>query len=180
MDFGKLFTETNEQKFSLRGVQCQKICSHPRGNSIWSILSHGECLYHVFIVQCCERFYFFLQCYLNLHSIVRCRNRSHIAGRLHQHKTCDRMSDRPMNMATAPAVGDATLLLASSTSSDSSVRTMQSVILHCTKQLCHKQLSPVINIFLNNTASVHTRAPLSPVSTIWYQSRGGDALCMRI
>jgi len=26
VDFGKLFTETSEQKFSLRGVQCQKIC----------------------------------------------------------------------------------------------------------------------------------------------------------
>ena len=34
VNFGKLFTETNEQKFSLRGVQCQKICSHPGGNSI--------------------------------------------------------------------------------------------------------------------------------------------------
>jgi len=33
-DFGKLFTETSEQKFSLRGVQCQKICSHPGGDSI--------------------------------------------------------------------------------------------------------------------------------------------------
>ena len=29
VDFGKLFTETNEQKFSLGGVQCKKICSHP-------------------------------------------------------------------------------------------------------------------------------------------------------
>ena len=28
VDFGKLFTETNEQKFSLGGVQCKKICSH--------------------------------------------------------------------------------------------------------------------------------------------------------
>jgi len=27
--FGKLFTETNEQKFILGGVQCKKICSHP-------------------------------------------------------------------------------------------------------------------------------------------------------
>ena len=27
VDFGKLFTETNEQKFSLGGVQCKKICS---------------------------------------------------------------------------------------------------------------------------------------------------------
>ena len=26
VDFGKLFTETNEQKFSLRGVECDKIC----------------------------------------------------------------------------------------------------------------------------------------------------------
>ena len=31
-DFGKLFTETNEQKFSLGGVQCKKICSHPGRN----------------------------------------------------------------------------------------------------------------------------------------------------
>ena len=31
---GKLFTETNEQKFSLGGVQCQQICSYPGGNSI--------------------------------------------------------------------------------------------------------------------------------------------------
>jgi len=38
VDFGKLFTETNQQKFSLRGVQCKKICSHPGRNSIWSIL----------------------------------------------------------------------------------------------------------------------------------------------
>ena len=28
-DFGKLFTETNEQKFSFGGVQCKKICSYP-------------------------------------------------------------------------------------------------------------------------------------------------------
>jgi len=27
VDFGKLFTETSEQKFSLGGVQCKKICS---------------------------------------------------------------------------------------------------------------------------------------------------------
>ena len=27
VDFGKLFTETNEQKFSLGGVECKKICS---------------------------------------------------------------------------------------------------------------------------------------------------------
>jgi len=26
----ELFTETNEQKFSLRGVQCKKICRHSR------------------------------------------------------------------------------------------------------------------------------------------------------
>ena len=26
--------ETDEQKFSLRGVQCKKICSHPGRNSI--------------------------------------------------------------------------------------------------------------------------------------------------
>jgi len=38
VDFGKLFTETNQQKFSLRGVQCKKICSHPGRNSIWSIV----------------------------------------------------------------------------------------------------------------------------------------------
>ena len=29
VDFDKLFAETNEQKFSLGGVQCKKICSHP-------------------------------------------------------------------------------------------------------------------------------------------------------
>ena len=34
VDFGKLFTETSEQKFSLRGVQSKKICSHPGRNSI--------------------------------------------------------------------------------------------------------------------------------------------------
>ena len=38
VDIGKLITETSEQKFSLRGAKCQKICSHPGGNSIWSIL----------------------------------------------------------------------------------------------------------------------------------------------
>ena len=32
VDFGKLFTETNEQKFSLLGVHCKKICSHPGRN----------------------------------------------------------------------------------------------------------------------------------------------------
>ena len=34
VDFGKWFTETNEQKFSLGGVQCKKICSHPRRSLI--------------------------------------------------------------------------------------------------------------------------------------------------
>ena len=34
VDFGKLFTETNEQKFSLGGVQCKKICSHLGRNLI--------------------------------------------------------------------------------------------------------------------------------------------------
>ena len=33
-DFGKLFTETNEQKFSLGGVQSYKICSHPGRDSV--------------------------------------------------------------------------------------------------------------------------------------------------
>jgi len=33
VDFGKLFTETNEQKFSLGGIQCWTICSHPGRNS---------------------------------------------------------------------------------------------------------------------------------------------------
>ena len=33
-DFGKLFNETNEQKFSLGGVQCKKICSHAGRNVI--------------------------------------------------------------------------------------------------------------------------------------------------
>ena len=37
VDFGKFFTETSEQKFSLRGVKC-KICSHPGRKSIQSIL----------------------------------------------------------------------------------------------------------------------------------------------
>ena len=41
IDFGKLFTETNEQKFSLVGVQCKKICIHPGRNSIY-ILEHCE------------------------------------------------------------------------------------------------------------------------------------------
>ena len=34
VDFGKLFTETNEQKFSLVRVWCKKICSHPERDSI--------------------------------------------------------------------------------------------------------------------------------------------------
>ena len=34
VDFGKFFTETNEQKFSLGGVECKKICSHPGRNLI--------------------------------------------------------------------------------------------------------------------------------------------------
>ena len=34
VDFGKLFTETDEQKFSLGGVKCKKICSHPGRNLI--------------------------------------------------------------------------------------------------------------------------------------------------
>jgi len=34
VDFGKLFTETNEQKFGLGGVKCKKICSHPGRNLI--------------------------------------------------------------------------------------------------------------------------------------------------
>jgi len=37
VDFDKLFTETNKQKFSLRGVQCQNICSHPGENSILNV-----------------------------------------------------------------------------------------------------------------------------------------------
>ena len=36
MDFVKLFTETNEQKFSFRGVQCEKLCSYPGGNLIYA------------------------------------------------------------------------------------------------------------------------------------------------
>ena len=38
VDFGKLFTETNEQKFSLGGVKCKKISSHPGRNLISSIV----------------------------------------------------------------------------------------------------------------------------------------------
>jgi len=38
VDFGKLFAETSEQKFSLKGVQYKKICSHQGGNSIKSML----------------------------------------------------------------------------------------------------------------------------------------------
>jgi len=41
VDSGKLFTETNEQKFSLRGAQSKKICSHPRRSRAswrWSML----------------------------------------------------------------------------------------------------------------------------------------------
>ena len=38
VDFGKLFAETNEEKFSLGGVQCKKICSHPGRNLIQSIV----------------------------------------------------------------------------------------------------------------------------------------------
>ena len=34
LHFGKLFTETNEQKFSLRGVHCQKTRSRPGRNMI--------------------------------------------------------------------------------------------------------------------------------------------------
>jgi len=34
VDFDKVFTETNEQKFSLGGVQCKKICIHPGRDSI--------------------------------------------------------------------------------------------------------------------------------------------------
>ena len=34
VDFGKLFTETNEQKFSLGEVQSSKICSHPGRDSV--------------------------------------------------------------------------------------------------------------------------------------------------
>ena len=35
VDFGKLFTETNQQKFSLGGVQ---VCSHPGRDSVQSIV----------------------------------------------------------------------------------------------------------------------------------------------
>ena len=41
VDFGKLFTETNEQKFSLGGVQCKKICSNAV-NSGQRILTEGS------------------------------------------------------------------------------------------------------------------------------------------
>ena len=41
VDFGKLFTETSEQKFSLGGVKCKKICSHPARNSIQSIMIYA-------------------------------------------------------------------------------------------------------------------------------------------
>ena len=41
VDFGKLFTETNEQKFSLGGVQCKKICSNAI-NSGQRILTEGS------------------------------------------------------------------------------------------------------------------------------------------
>jgi len=34
VDFGKLFTKTNKQKFSLGEVQCKTICSHPGRDSI--------------------------------------------------------------------------------------------------------------------------------------------------
>jgi len=34
VDFGKLFTKTNEQKFSLSGIKCKKICSNPGQNLI--------------------------------------------------------------------------------------------------------------------------------------------------
>jgi len=38
VDFDRLFTETNEQKFSLGGVQCKMICSHLGRNLIYSIV----------------------------------------------------------------------------------------------------------------------------------------------
>ena len=38
VDFGNLFTETDEQKFSLGGVKCKKICSHPGRNLIERIV----------------------------------------------------------------------------------------------------------------------------------------------
>jgi len=34
VDFGKLFADTNEEKLSLGGVKCKKICSHPGRNLI--------------------------------------------------------------------------------------------------------------------------------------------------
>ena len=34
VDFGKLFTKTSEQKFSLSGIKCKKICSNPGQNLI--------------------------------------------------------------------------------------------------------------------------------------------------
>ena len=34
VDFGKLFAETNGEKFSLGRVKCKKICSHPGRNLI--------------------------------------------------------------------------------------------------------------------------------------------------
>ena len=34
VDFGKLFTKTSEEKFSLGGVKCKKICSYPGRNLI--------------------------------------------------------------------------------------------------------------------------------------------------
>ena len=36
--FGKSFTETSEQKFSVGRVRCLKICSHPGRNLIESIV----------------------------------------------------------------------------------------------------------------------------------------------
>ena len=49
VDFGKLFTETNEQKFSLGGVECKKICSHPEvGAARWLDVSSDCRLYFVF------------------------------------------------------------------------------------------------------------------------------------
>ena len=38
MDFGKLFTETSEQKFSHKRIQCKKICSQQGGNALKSML----------------------------------------------------------------------------------------------------------------------------------------------
>ena len=38
VDFGKLFPETIQRKFSLGGVQCTKICGHPGRNSyLWNL-----------------------------------------------------------------------------------------------------------------------------------------------